>query len=50
MIAAAIRMVLKYTFIVSSSGIISGMGIGGGTVLIPAMVVLAGTTQRVAQG
>ncbi len=32
------------------SGIISGMGIGGGTVLIPAMVVLAGTTQHVAQG
>lgn len=32
------------------SGVISGMGIGGGTVLIPALIFLAGTSQHVAQG
>lgn len=31
-------------------GIISGMGIGGGTVLIPALVFLAGLSQHAAQG
>lgn len=31
------------------SGIISGMGIGGGTLLIPALVFLAGTKQQIAQ-
>lgn len=31
------------------SGIISGMGIGGGTVLIPALVIFANPDQHVAQ-
>jgi uncharacterized membrane protein YfcA len=31
------------------SGIISGMGIGGGTVLIPALIYIVGTSQHVAQ-
>lgn len=31
------------------SGIISGMGIGGGTILIPALVFVAGTRQHIAQ-
>lgn len=32
------------------SGIISGMGIGGGTILIPALTMLSGVNQHVAQG
>lgn len=37
-------------FIVSIfSGIISGMGIGGGTILIPALIILFNTSQHVAQ-
>ena len=32
-----------------ASGIISGMGIGGGTLLIPALVFIIGTNQQVAQ-
>ena len=32
-----------------SSGIISGMGIGGGTILIPALVLLVNPGQHVAQ-
>ncbi len=32
------------------SGIISGMGIGGGAVLIPALVLINGVSQQVAQG
>lgn len=31
------------------AGIISGMGIGGGTILIPALVFLVGTKQQIAQ-
>lgn len=31
------------------SGIISGMGIGGGTILIPALIILFGTRQQIAQ-
>jgi len=31
------------------SGIISGMGIGGGTILIPALVFFVGTRQQIAQ-
>ena len=31
------------------SGIISGMGIGGGTILIPAITILWGVDQKVAQ-
>ena len=34
----------------AAAGIISGMGIGGGTVLIPALVFLFGTDQLSAQG
>ncbi len=32
-----------------ASGIISGMGIGGGTVLIPALTILMGVDQKTAQ-
>lgn len=32
------------------SGIIGGMGIGGGSVLVPGLVFLLGTEQHVAQG
>lgn len=32
-----------------ASGIISGMGIGGGTLLIPALVFLVGVKQQIAQ-
>lgn len=32
------------------SGIISGMGIGGGTILIPALTMLIGVNQHIAQG
>ncbi len=33
-----------------ASGIISGMGIGGGAILIPALVFFQGVSQQVAQG
>jgi uncharacterized membrane protein YfcA len=32
------------------AGIVSGMGFGGGTVLIPALIFLAGLSQHTAQG
>lgn len=32
-----------------ASGIISGMGIGGGTLLIPALIFIVGTKQQIAQ-
>ena len=32
------------------SGIISGMGIGGGTILIPALIFFSGINQKAAQG
>ncbi|WP_304508444.1 sulfite exporter TauE/SafE family protein [Anaerotignum sp.] len=32
------------------SGIISGMGIGGGTILIPALILILGSEQHQAQG
>lgn len=32
------------------SGIISGMGIGGGAILIPALILLQGIGQQIAQG
>lgn len=38
------------TLIGFCSGIISGMGIGGGAVLIPALVLICGTDPKVAQG
>ncbi|WP_028992260.1 TSUP family transporter [Thermoanaerobacter thermocopriae] len=31
------------------SGIVGGMGIGGGTILIPALTIFAGTEQHIAQ-
>ena len=38
------------TFLIGlASGIISGMGIGGGTILIPALAVLVGVDQHIAQ-
>lgn len=36
-------------FIGLAAGIIGGMGIGGGTILIPALIFLVGATQHVAQ-
>lgn len=33
-----------------ASGIISGMGIGGGTILIPALSIFLATEQHIAQG
>ena len=36
--------------IVFASGIISGMGIGGGAILIPALIMLTGIEQKLAQG
>ncbi|MCL2853062.1 MAG: sulfite exporter TauE/SafE family protein [Defluviitaleaceae bacterium] len=38
-----------YLLIGVISGTISGMGLGGGTVLIPALTLLAGTQQQAAQ-
>lgn len=32
------------------SGIISGMGIGGGAILIPALTIIQGVSQKMAQG
>ncbi len=32
------------------SGIISGMGIGGGAILIPALIIIEGLSQQMAQG
>ena len=37
------------TLIGFASGIISGMGIGGGTLLIPALTIIIGTKQQIAQ-
>lgn len=34
----------------AASGIIAGMGMGGGTLLIPALTLLLGVSQRAAQG
>lgn len=34
----------------AAAGVISGMGIGGGAILIPALVFLQGVTQHQAQG
>ena len=41
---------MKLFFIGLFSGIISGMGIGGGTILIPSLVFFAGLNQKQAQG
>ena len=32
------------------AGVLAGMGMGGGTILIPALTLLAGTAQHAAQG
>lgn len=41
---------MKLIIIGFFSGIISGMGIGGGTILIPSLVLLGGLSQIQAQG
>ncbi|MBR0026472.1 MAG: sulfite exporter TauE/SafE family protein [Clostridia bacterium] len=33
-----------------AAGLLAGMGMGGGTILIPALTLLAGTAQHAAQG
>lgn len=39
-----------FLFIVSIlSGIVSGMGIGGGTILIPVLIIVFNTSQQIAQ-
>lgn len=40
---------MKLIIIGLISGIIGGMGIGGGTILIPGLTILAGTEQHLAQ-
>ena len=40
---------MKFFFTGLVSGIISGMGIGGGTILIPAITFLSDITQKQAQ-
>ncbi len=41
---------MKLLFIGLVSGIISGMGIGGGTILIPALIIFTSINQHEAQG
>lgn len=41
---------MKLLFIGLLSGIISGMGIGGGTILIPALIIFSSLNQHQAQG
>lgn len=41
---------MKLLFIGLLSGIISGMGIGGGTILIPALILFTSINQHQAQG
>jgi uncharacterized membrane protein YfcA len=46
-----IMMILLYIFLGLAAGTLSGLfGIGGGTILIPGLVFLAGLTQQEAQG
>ncbi len=40
---------IPYMLVGAAAGVISGMGIGGGTVLIPALVMLFGVSQHQAQ-
>ena len=43
--------ILMLLFIIGLlSGIIGGMGIGGGTLLIPSLIFMIGTSQHIAQG
>ncbi|MDR1533235.1 MAG: sulfite exporter TauE/SafE family protein [Clostridiales bacterium] len=46
---AAIKFAPLYAAVGLAAGIISGLGIGGGTLLIPALVILFGIPQRDAQ-
>ena len=39
-------IILSFAFV---SGLLGGMGMGGGTVLIPALTLFAGTEQHIAQ-
>lgn len=41
---------MLYTLIGLFAGIISGMGIGGGTILIPALIIFTSLNQQQAQG
>lgn len=41
---------LLHFVIGAAAGVISGMGMGGGTLLIPALTLLMGIPQRQAQG
>lgn len=41
---------MLYAIIGLFSGVISGMGIGGGAILIPALILLTNMTQQSAQG
>ena len=41
---------MMYAMIGLFSGVISGMGIGGGAILIPALILLTDMTQQSAQG
>ena len=43
-------MIFLYILIGLAAGVISGMGIGGGVILIPALVFFTGTAQHAAQG
>ena len=43
-------MIILNVIIGFLSGIISGMGIGGGAILIPALILISGIEQKLAQG
>jgi len=43
-------MKIAYLFFGALSGVIAGMGMGGGTLLIPALTLLLGLSQHKAQG
>lgn len=40
---------ILYLLVGFASGVLGGMGMGGGTILIPALTILLGVNQRVAQ-
>jgi uncharacterized membrane protein YfcA len=46
-----VRSAIRYVLLGAMTGVLSGLlGIGGGIILIPALVFLAGLTQKEAQG